>query len=105
MSESHSAEMFRQQVRRCGIVFGAVVCITLMMVGASYAPVPNRALTIGMVLLAACVNAGLVAGFLMHLVSEKKTIYAVLAFTAVFFVGLMGLTIWATYDIPALMRG
>ena len=42
------------------------------------------------------VNAFLVAGYLMHLLSEKKMIYTVLAFTVFFFAGLMGLTIWAT---------
>jgi hypothetical protein len=37
----------------------------------------------------------------MHLVSEKKAIYALLVFTVFFFVGLMGLTWWAYYDLPA----
>ena len=51
----------------------------------------------------ACVNAFLVAGFLMHLISERKMIYAVLAFTAFFSAGLMGLTIWAARDVPTIM--
>jgi hypothetical protein len=36
-----------------------------------------------------------VAGFFMHLVSEKKMIYAVLSFTAFFFTGLLFLTLWS----------
>ena len=52
----------------------------------------------------ACVNAGLVAGYLMHLISERKLIYTVLAFTGIFFVGLMGLSILAAHDVPALLH-
>jgi hypothetical protein len=37
----------------------------------------------------------------MHLISEKKMIYTVLAFTVFFFIGLMGLTLWAMHDFPA----
>jgi hypothetical protein len=54
-----------------------------------------------MILAIACVNAFVVAGFLMHLLSEKKMIYTVLSFTVFFFIGLMGLTLWAMHDFPA----
>jgi caa(3)-type oxidase subunit IV len=53
-------------------------------------------LKVAIILAIAVVNAFLVAGYLMHLLSEKKLIYTVLAFTVFFFIGLMGLTIWAT---------
>ncbi len=36
----------------------------------------------------------------MHLLSEKKMIYTLLGFTAFFFAGLMGLTIYAMHDMP-----
>jgi hypothetical protein len=36
----------------------------------------------------------------MHLLTEKKLIYTVLAFTVFFFIGLMGLTVWAMNDFP-----
>ena len=36
----------------------------------------------------------------MHLLSEKKMVYALLAFTVFFFIGLLGLTIWASNDFP-----
>ena len=42
------------------------------------------------------------AGYFMHLISERKMIYASSAFTAFFFVGLMFLTIWSMNDYPAL---
>lgn len=95
-----TAESFRTLGRRCGMVFAAVVCGTLLMVGASYAPLPNRALSIALVLAGACFNAALVAGYLMHLVSERKMIIALLAFTGFFFAALMALTVWAAYDLP-----
>ena len=103
MSDLHP-ETFGAYARRCWIVFGAVVLGTLLMVAASYMPLGNKALSIGLVLMAACVNAFMVAGYLMHLISERKTIYALLAFTAVFFVGLMGLTMWATHDMPIVLK-
>jgi len=102
MSDSHP-DAFKSYARKCGLVFGAVACVTLVMVGTSYAPIHNRAVAIGLVLGAACINAALVASYLMHLISEKKMIYTVLAFTAIFFAGLMGLSIWATHDVPAIL--
>jgi hypothetical protein len=50
--------------------------------------------------LIASVNAFFVAGFLMHLLSEKKLIYIVLGFTVFFVIGLFALTIWAMNDFP-----
>lgn len=102
MSDSHS-DAFKAYARKCGIVFGAVACVTLVMVATAYAPIQNRAVAIGLVLGAASVNAALVASYLMHLISEKRTIYTVLLFTAIFFVGLMGLSIWATNDVPTVI--
>ena len=53
-----------------------------------------------LILAIAAVNAFLVAGYLMHLLSEKKLVYTVLAFTVFFAIGLFGLTIWATNGFP-----
>lgn len=97
-------ESFGAYGRRCGIIFGVVVCATLAMVGASYAPLHNRLLSIALVLLGACFNAFMVSGYLMHLISERKMIYALLAFTIFFFAGLMGLTVWATHDLPGALN-
>jgi cytochrome c oxidase subunit 4 len=44
-------------------------------------------------LFVATVKGALVAGYFMHLVSEKKLIYAVLALTVVFFIALMALPV------------
>ncbi len=99
MSEPQT-DVFRSTACRCKVIFVAVACGTLAMVAASYAPLGDRSFNITAILTGACVNAFLVAGYLMHLVSERKMILIVLAFTAVFFVGLMGLTVWAHGDIP-----
>ncbi len=73
------------------------------MVGTSYAQLSNRYLATGIILAGAVFNAFMVAAYLMHLVSEKRMIYGVLIFTAFFFVMLMGLSVWASFDIPAIM--
>ena len=93
---------FKNYTRRCLYVFCAVLCGTLLMVAASFAPLGSRSINIALVLAAACVNASLVAGFLMHLISERKLIFTILAFTAIFFIGLMGLTILSYSDFPPL---
>jgi uncharacterized membrane protein YqjE len=38
----------------------------------------------------------------MHLISERKMVYTILAFTAFFFIGLMFLTLWTFGDFPRL---
>jgi caa(3)-type oxidase subunit IV len=45
-------------------------------------------------LIVATIKGALVAGYFMHLVSEKKLIYAVLALTIVFFVALIALPLF-----------
>jgi len=99
MSESHSTD-FKSYARRCAYVFAAVLVGTLAMVAASFAPIGGWPVKVAVILAAACFNAFVVAGFLMHLLSEKKMIYLLLGFTAFFFAGLMGLTIYAMHDMP-----
>jgi caa(3)-type oxidase subunit IV len=100
MSESHSVD-FKTYLRRCVYVFIAVICTTSLMIYASFLPNFGWTAKVTMILAIACVNAFVVAGFLMHLLSEKKMIYTVLSFTVFFFIGLMGLTLWAMHDFPA----
>jgi hypothetical protein len=92
---------FNSYLRRCVYVFIAVVCAVSLMLVASYLPHFTWAAKVAMILAIACTNAFVVAGFLMHLISEKKMIYTLLAFTVFFFTGLMGLTVWAMQDFPA----
>jgi caa(3)-type oxidase subunit IV len=51
-------------------------------------------------LIIAVAKAALVAGFFMHLVSEKRSIYTMLATTGVFFAALIALTVMSYYDVP-----
>jgi caa(3)-type oxidase subunit IV len=88
-------------IRLCAVVFLVVVCTTSAMIAASFAHIGEGwTLKVALILAIAVINAFLVAGYLMHLLSEKKLIYTVLAFTVVFFIGLMGLTVWATNGFP-----
>ena len=97
--EDH-ADHFSHHVRRYLFVFYALLFGTIITVGASYIPFGHHAVNIGVALFIACGKAFLVAGYFMHLISERKMIYGILAFTAFFFVGLMFLTIWSYADFP-----
>jgi caa(3)-type oxidase subunit IV len=99
MSESHATDL-RTSLRRCGLVLLAVACTTSMMICASYSHLGGWPLRVAAILAVAAVNAFLVAGFLMHLLTEKKLVLTVLLFTVCFFIGLMGLTVWAAQDFP-----
>jgi caa(3)-type oxidase subunit IV len=102
MSNQHSPDHFSHHVRRYLLVFYALLFGTLITVGASYIPFGHRAVNIGVALFIACGKAFLVAGYFMHLISERKMIYGIMAFTAFFFIGLMFLTIFSFSDFPSL---
>ncbi len=91
---------FAHHVRRYLYVFYALLFGTLITVAASYIPFGHRALNIAVALFIACGKASLVACYFMHLISERKMIYGLLAFTAFFFIGLMFLTVIAFGDFP-----
>jgi caa(3)-type oxidase subunit IV len=99
---AHAQEDFAHHVRRYLYVFYALLFGTLVTVGASYIPFGNHAINIGVALAIACAKAFLVAGFFMHLISERKMIYGLLIFTACFFLGLMFLTLSAYGDFPRM---
>jgi cytochrome c oxidase subunit 4 len=99
---AHAQEDFTHHVRRYLYVFYALLFGTLVTVGASYIPFGNHAINIAVALVIACSKALLVAGFFMHLISERKMIYGLLAFTVCFFLGLMFLTLSAYADFPRM---
>jgi cytochrome c oxidase subunit 4 len=100
MSDANHPDHFSHHVRRYLYVFYALLFGTLITVGASYIQFPHRSLNIGLALVIASGKAFLVAGYFMHLISERKMIYGILVFTAFFFVGLMFLTLWSFADFP-----
>jgi cytochrome c oxidase subunit 4 len=90
MTSDHTAADIDRHVRVYITVFVALMALTLITVAISYLHLPlPYAVTVAM--LVATVKGSLVACYFMHLISEKKLIYAVLAMTAFFFVALMTL--------------
>jgi uncharacterized membrane protein (UPF0136 family) len=101
-SQSHEHPVdFPSYLRRCIYIFIAILCATSLMIWISFLPEHYTwAAKVGMILGVAAANAFVVAGFLMHLISEKKMIYAVLGFTVFFVIGLFALTLYAMNDFP-----
>jgi heme/copper-type cytochrome/quinol oxidase subunit 4 len=100
MSDTEHSVTLKSYVRLCACVFLAIICATAAMIYASFLPHYGWPAKVTFILIIATVNASLIAGFLMHLFSEKKLVFTVLAFTAFFFAGLIGLTMWAMNDFP-----
>jgi caa(3)-type oxidase subunit IV len=101
MSETEHSVNLKSYIRLCAVVFLIVLCTTSAMIATSFSHIGTGwTLKVALILAIAVVNAFLVAGYLMHLLSEKRLVYIVLGFTVFFFIGLMGLTIWATGDSP-----
>jgi cytochrome c oxidase subunit 4 len=101
-THSEHPDHIAHHVRRYLYVFAALIFGTILTVWASYIPFPSREINIAVALVIASCKAFLVAGFFMHLISEKKMIYGVLGFTVFFFTGLMALTLWSMGDFPPL---
>lgn len=86
---AESAEEIRKHVRVYILVFAALAVLTVVTVAVSYLHIESVAVTVLIALFIASIKGGLVAGYFMHLVSEKQIIYWVLAVTVAFFVLLM----------------
>jgi cytochrome c oxidase subunit IV len=83
-----SPEAIKKEIRRYLIVFGVLAVLTVVTVAISQFHLPTwQAVTLALVV--ATVKGSLVAAFFMHLVSERKLIYAVLIMTVFFFGVLM----------------
>jgi len=89
MTSDHAADIDRH-VRVYIIVFVALMALTIITVAVSRFHLPLPA-AVTVALLVATIKGSLVACYFMHLISEKKLIYAVLALTAIFFVALLAL--------------
>ena len=101
MADHSSPESIKKAVRSYAVVGIALLFGTLFTVWASYINFGSPTINIVIALIIASVKAFLVAGFFMHLISERKAIYATLATTAFFFFALMALTLWSMHDFPA----
>lgn len=99
MGDSHD---IAKQVKLYIAIFVALLVGTVITVAMYFVHFENFNVTIAVALFIATIKAYLVAGYFMHLMSEKTTIYMVLASTVFFFIAMMALTLWAMGDIPAL---
>lgn len=95
MSDAHDAQAVKAAVRKYLIIFGALIVGTIVTVLASFVDFGSPMMNILVALIIASVKAFLVAGYFMHLISERKMIYGILLATVFFFAGLMYLTIWS----------
>jgi cytochrome c oxidase subunit 4 len=88
----NSPEAIKKEVRRYLIVLGALAVLTLVTVGISRLQLPTgQAIALGLAV--ATIKGSLVAAFFMHLISERKLIFAVLLFTVFFF----GMLLWGPW--------
>ena len=96
MASDHAADIDKQ-VRVYISVFVALMVLTIVTVAISRFHLPVH-IAVTVALLVATIKGSLVACYFMHLISEKKLIYAVLALTAVFFVALLALPVVTVHD-------
>jgi cytochrome c oxidase subunit IV len=90
--ETASAESVKKHVRVYVTVFVALMGLTLITVAISTLHLETHVAII-VALCIAGLKASLVAAYFMHLITEKKLIYAALALTVVLFVVLMVLPV------------
>ena len=79
-----------KHVRVYIIVFVALMALTLITVAVSYLDL-STPMAVAVALFIATIKGSLVACYFMHLISEKRLIYAVLVITVIKFVALMAL--------------
>ena len=99
MSEAHSHDISKH-VRVYITVFAILLAGTGLTVGMYYVHFESMVKTITIALFIATIKAALVAGFFMHLISEKKAIYAMMAATVFFFAAMMYLLVWSREQVP-----
>lgn len=99
MTEPHE---IKEHVRRYVMVGIILFLGTLLTVMASWMNFGAHWMNVVVALLIATVKASFVAAIFMHLMSEKTAIYLVLGFTLFFFLGMIGLTMLAHSDVPAM---
>lgn len=96
MTDHHD---IKAEVRRYLVVFAALGLLTVVTVTISYLHLPLHVAVV-LALFVAIVKASLVAAYFMHLISEKKAIYALLILAAVFFSGLLLLPYLEGLSVP-----
>ena len=88
MSDHNNINSIKEHIRVYLTVFGALGLLTVVTVGVSYLDVTTIE-AVFLALVIASIKASLVAGYFMHLISEKQTIIWILILTFSFFLVLM----------------
>ena len=96
MSSDHAVDIDKH-VRIYITVFAALMVLTIVTVAISRVHLPLH-IAVTVALLVAIIKGSLVACYFMHLISEKKLIYAVLALTVAFFVVLLAVPSLTFFD-------
>jgi cytochrome c oxidase subunit 4 len=89
VTSDHAVDIDRH-VRIYISVFVALMALTIVTVAVSYLDLAVP-IAVTVALFVATVKGALVAGYFMHLLSEKRLIYAVLVLTVAFFAALIAL--------------
>ena len=95
--EAAHAEDLKKHVRVYISVFVGLLALTIITVTISYLNLSVMPAII-VALIIASIKGSLVASYFMHLISEKKVIYAALALTVVFFLVLIFIPLLAMSD-------
>jgi cytochrome c oxidase subunit 4 len=96
MTSDHAVDIDKH-VRVYITVFVSLMVLTIVTVAISrfHLPIP---IAVSVALLVALIKGSLVACYFMHLISEKKLIYAVLALTVAFFIVLIFVPLLTVHD-------
>lgn len=101
---NHEAEHIKAHIKVYLLIFAMLILGTILTVAISYVDFGAawKNITIGLII--ATIKATLVAGWFMHLISEKKMVHSILIVTSFFFAVLVFLCIW-TMDPASLIGG
>jgi len=100
----YTPEEIRRHVRTYMVVFAALAGLTVVTVAISYLRLPTH-VAIALAVMVATVKASLVALYFMHLISEKRVIYAMLILAAVFFIFVMCLPTMTETEVRSWLIG
>jgi cytochrome c oxidase subunit 4 len=102
---AHGTESVHKQTKIYKIVGAVLFAATVATVAAAEWHHLGITLGIFVAVFIATVKGSLVAGYFMHLFSERKTIHWVLALTAFFFVVMIALILWTHQDQQGQQHG
>jgi len=102
MSDAHAHDA-KKHIRIYVVVFVALALLTAVTVMVASLE-HSVALAVTVALFIATVKGSLVAGYFMHLISERKALYSLLILTGILFVALLFLPLAALFDQQGVPR-